>query len=201
MKAKMKCSSCGAELDNLSMSWGKKQWLYIVPIMLLGFFPLFKMTMFKGDPSKEMSISEIRKQTDGSTIEIIGLITNNGSHDWTSTTVEVEFFDSPVFFDRITHAAQKVFGLNDFFFEFYFRGEHVGILQDLVGHAQFFRNVGELVRFERFAGTLEVIEHPAPLRIANPFFDYLVKPCKHPASPKEVAAIHYSMVNQPYINL
>ena len=97
MKAKMKCSSCGAEMDNLSMSWGKKQWLYlvpIVPIMLLGFFPLFKMTMFKGDPSKEMSISEIRKQTDGSTIEILGLITNTGSHDWTSTTVEVEFFDS-----------------------------------------------------------------------------------------------------------
>ena len=97
MKAKMKCSSCGAEMDNLNMSWGKKQWLYIVPIipiMLLGFYPLFKMTVFKGDPSKEMSISEIRKQTDGKTIEIMGLITNTGRHEWTSVTVEVEFFGS-----------------------------------------------------------------------------------------------------------
>jgi hypothetical protein len=42
-----------------------------------------------------------------------------------------------------------------------------------------------------------MIEHPAPLRITNPFFDYLVKTCKQPASPKKVAAILESMGIQP----
>ena len=93
MKAKMKCPSCGAEMENLNMTWGKKYWFFVIPIMLLGFFPLAKMTFFKGDPTKDMTISDIKSDTDGSTIEITGLITNSGRHEWTSFTVEVEFFD------------------------------------------------------------------------------------------------------------
>jgi|AOAMet2_C33A6_35_1029308.scaffolds.fasta_scaffold03576_2 hypothetical protein len=93
MKAKMKCSSCGAEMENLNMSWGKKQWFFIIPIMILGFLPLAKMTFFKGDPTSDMIISEIRSNTNGGTIEITGLITNSGRHEWSSVTVEVEFFD------------------------------------------------------------------------------------------------------------
>ena len=93
MKAKMKCSSCGAEMENLNMSWGKKQWFFIIPIMILGFLPLAKMTFFKGDPTSDMIISEIRSNTNGGTIEITGLITNSGLHEWSSVTVEVEFFD------------------------------------------------------------------------------------------------------------
>jgi len=89
----MKCSSCGAEMENLNMSWGKKQWFFIIPIMILGFLPLAKMTFFKGDPTSDMIISEIRSNTNGGTIEITGLITNSGRHEWSSVTVEVEFFD------------------------------------------------------------------------------------------------------------
>jgi len=75
------------------MSWGKKQWFFIIPIMILGFLPLAKMTFFKGDPTSDMIISEIRSNTNGGTIEITGLITNSGRHEWSSVTVEVEFFD------------------------------------------------------------------------------------------------------------
>ena len=80
-------------MENLNMSWGKKQWFFIIPIMILGFLPLAKMTFFKGDPTSDMIISEIRSNTNGGTIEITGLITNSGLHEWSSVTVEVEFFD------------------------------------------------------------------------------------------------------------
>ncbi len=48
MLAKMKCSNCGAEISNLNMSWGWKNYLMVVPIMLLGFLPLLRTTFFKG---------------------------------------------------------------------------------------------------------------------------------------------------------
>jgi uncharacterized protein YegJ (DUF2314 family) len=49
--AKAKCSNCGAELSNLTFSWGKRQWLW----SLLGFLPLVTMLvwmdvwMFRGN--------------------------------------------------------------------------------------------------------------------------------------------------------
>lgn len=101
MIAKMKCSNCGAEMSNLNMSWGRRYWLFMIPVMLLGFLPLLKMTFFKGDVTKDLSVSEIQKRAVDKSIEIIGLLTNNGSRKWSSVTVEVEFFDaSGVFIDE-----------------------------------------------------------------------------------------------------
>lgn len=101
MKAKMKCSSCGAEMENLNMSWGKKQWFLIIPIVLLSYLPLAKMTFFKGDPTSDLIISDIKSITNRSNIDITGLITNAGRHEWTSVTVEVEFFDkNGIFLDE-----------------------------------------------------------------------------------------------------
>ena len=94
MLAKVKCSQCGAETLSLNMSWGWKQYLIIIPCMLLGFYPLAKMTLFRGDISKDLVISEVQKRTDERNLEIVGLITNNGSHTWSSVTIEAEFFDS-----------------------------------------------------------------------------------------------------------
>lgn len=101
MIAKMKCSNCGAEMSNLNFSWGKKYWLFMIPVMLLGFLPLMKMMFFKGDATKDLVISEIQKRVNGPNIDVIGLITNSGSHKWSSITVEAEFFDSAgVFLDE-----------------------------------------------------------------------------------------------------
>ncbi len=94
MKASMKCSNCGAEMSNLNMTWGRKQLWFIVPITVLGFLPLIKMTFFKGEVAKDLSISEIQTRTSGRSMEIVGLITNSSGREWSGVTVEAEFFDA-----------------------------------------------------------------------------------------------------------
>jgi len=94
MKASMKCSNCGAEMSNLSMNWGRKQMWFIIPVMLLGFLPLIKMSFFKGDVTKDLQISDIQTRASGSSLEVVGLITNTSSRDWSGITVEAEFFDA-----------------------------------------------------------------------------------------------------------
>jgi hypothetical protein len=93
MKASMKCSNCGAEMSNLNMTWGRKQMWFLIPIMLLGFLPLIKMAFFKGDVTKDLTVSEIQTKVSGRSLEIIGLITNSSRSEWSSVTVEAEFFD------------------------------------------------------------------------------------------------------------
>lgn len=103
MRAKMKCSNCGAEMSNLNMSWGWKHLLFVIPIMLLGFVPLLKMTFFKGEVTKELAISEIQRRNIDGRLEIVGLITNTGNRTWSSVTIEAEFFDaSGAFIDEST---------------------------------------------------------------------------------------------------
>ena len=93
MKAKMKCSNCGEEISNINMSWGRKYLWFMIPIMLIGFLPLLRITFFKGDINKDLSISEVQTRSVNTSLEITGLITNSGSRDWTGITVEAEFFD------------------------------------------------------------------------------------------------------------
>ncbi len=104
MIAKMKCSNCGAEMSNLNFTQGKKHLLYrlfMIPIMLLAFLPIIRMTFFKGDVTKDLVISEVQKRSNGQSIDVLGLITNNGRHKWSSVTIEAEFFDgSGVFLDE-----------------------------------------------------------------------------------------------------
>lgn len=78
MTAKMKCSNCGAEINTLNMTWGRKYWWFTIPIMILGFWPLAKMTLFKADITKALVISDVTRRVDGTSLEIIGLITNQG---------------------------------------------------------------------------------------------------------------------------
>jgi hypothetical protein len=97
MQAKLKCSHCGAEITNLNFAWGKKQWLFTLPFLLvipLAFFPLYRMNFMKGDITKDLAISGIEKRVRGPNIEIIGLITNQSRQTWQGVNVEAEFFDS-----------------------------------------------------------------------------------------------------------
>jgi len=103
MLAKMKCSNCGAEISNLNMSWGWKNYLMVVPIMLLGFLPLLRMTFFKGDITKELTISDVQRRSVDRSLEIVGLIANKGNRTWSGVTIEAEFFDaSGAFIDEAT---------------------------------------------------------------------------------------------------
>jgi hypothetical protein len=94
MKASMKCSNCGAEMSNLNMVWGRKQLWFMLPVMLLGFLPLIKMTFFKGDATKDLAISDIQTRASGKSLEVVGLIANSSSREWSGVTVEAEFFDA-----------------------------------------------------------------------------------------------------------
>ncbi|SKA88334.1 hypothetical protein SAMN02745166_01402 [Prosthecobacter debontii] len=106
--AKMTCSNCGAEISTMNMSWGRKYWLFTIPLMLLGFLPLIKMTFFKGDVVKDLKITEVTKRQAGSGLEVLGLITNEGKHKWSSVVVEAEFFDaSGAFLDEWTETLRS----------------------------------------------------------------------------------------------
>ena len=62
MKAQLKCSSCGAEITNLNMSWGKKQWLWFIPlIVFMIFIPFIMDSWFRdsNDFRSDLSIKDI----------------------------------------------------------------------------------------------------------------------------------------------
>jgi len=94
MKTQMKCSNCGAEIENLNMNWGKKQMWLILPILILGFYPLVKMTFFKPVISEDLSISEVETKVVDDSLVIIGLITNSSGNEWSGVSVEAEFYDA-----------------------------------------------------------------------------------------------------------
>ena len=81
-------------MSNLNMTWGRKQMWFIIPVMLLGFLPLIKMTFFKGEIAKDLKISDIQTRASGRSLEVVGLITNSSSREWSGITVEAEFFDA-----------------------------------------------------------------------------------------------------------
>ena len=81
-------------MSNMNMTWGKKQMWFLIPVMVLGFLPIIKMTFFKGDATKDLAISDIETRAAGRSLEIVGLITNSSSREWSGVTVQAEFFDA-----------------------------------------------------------------------------------------------------------
>lgn len=94
MNAKVKCSNCGAEISNLTMSWTKWQMLLPIPIMILVLLPILRSSFFPGNPSASLTIGEVQQRTSDGSLEILGVITNTTSRGWSSVTVEAEFFDA-----------------------------------------------------------------------------------------------------------
>lgn len=94
METIRKCGNCGSEIQRVTVSGGKRQWLFIPLILLVGFWPMMRMTLFKGDYTKDLVISEVETRENGHSIEILGLITNNGKKTWQGINVEAEFFDA-----------------------------------------------------------------------------------------------------------
>lgn len=94
MNAKIKCSNCGAEITNLTMTAGKRQWLWFAPLILVGFLPLFRMSFFKPDYAKDLSLVEIVQTNADRDIQITGKIQNSGTKTWGGITIDAEFYDS-----------------------------------------------------------------------------------------------------------
>ena len=97
MKAQLKCSSCGAEITNLNMSWGKKQWLWFIPlIVFMIFIPFIMDSWFKdsNDFRSDLSIKDIEKRYINGNLEIFGIIDNHGKVNWENIVVEAELFEN-----------------------------------------------------------------------------------------------------------
>lgn len=95
--AKVKCSNCGAELTNLTFSWGKKQWLWgllsIIPF--IGFIVWLQFWGFRPshDFVSEIKVSLIETRVDEGRFDVIGRLKNTGTHTWNRITVEAEVYD------------------------------------------------------------------------------------------------------------
>ena len=63
----MKCPTCGADIPagadiprmNIQYSW--KQLLFIVPVMLLGFWPVAQLTILRGEVTKDLVVRQVEK--------------------------------------------------------------------------------------------------------------------------------------------
>ena len=94
----MKCLNCGEDIPAVNIQHSWKQFLFIVPILLIGFWPLAKLTILRGDVTKDLVVREVKKElsfrdSPNGTLVITGLIKNLGKHHWSGVTVEAEFFD------------------------------------------------------------------------------------------------------------
>jgi hypothetical protein len=103
MEAKIKCSNCGAEITNLNLSWGKRQWLWsllcFVPLLLFlvfGRYLLFGRHQVEYTRDLQATVQESRMNDEE--IKILGKITNSGSIVWDNVTIEVELYDEDLRF-------------------------------------------------------------------------------------------------------
>ena len=104
----MKCSNCGADIPAVNVQYSWKQLIFIVPILLVGFWPLAQLTIFRGDVTKDLVIRQVEKKlsfqdSPNGTLVVTGIIKNLGSREWSGVTVEAEFFDEQgMFLDEAT---------------------------------------------------------------------------------------------------
>ena len=55
----MKCSACGADIPVMNVQYSWKQFLFIVPFLLIGFWPLAQLTILRGDATKDLVIEQV----------------------------------------------------------------------------------------------------------------------------------------------
>src|SRR5262245_2797090 len=100
MNATVKCSNCGAELSNLTLSWGKRQWLW----SLMAFLPLVCISIWFISISRssrdyvreiETTLLETRPLQNGPSggLYVLGRMKNVGKHTWERISIQAEFFD------------------------------------------------------------------------------------------------------------
>lgn len=94
----MKCSNCGADVPAVNVQYSWKQLLIIVPLLLVGFWPLAQLTILRGDVKKDLVIRQVEKKlsfqdSPRGKLVVTGLIKNLGKRDWSGVTIEAEFFD------------------------------------------------------------------------------------------------------------
>lgn len=107
MKAQIKCSNCGAEISNLNMTWGQKQWVWFIPFMILMLLMPFGLPYLmeggKHDFKSDLVTRDVERRYENGTIEILGVIENHGKVTWKSIHVKADLFDkNGKFLDQIS---------------------------------------------------------------------------------------------------
>jgi hypothetical protein len=96
MKAQLKCSNCGAEISNLSFSWGRKQWLWFIPFMvIIILIPIIMNYAIRGgkqDFRVDLVIKDTDRRFNNGTIEILGIIENHGKVNWKNIVVQADLY-------------------------------------------------------------------------------------------------------------
>ena len=96
MKAQLKCSNCGAEISNLNLSWGRKHWLWFIPLMtVMIFLPLFMNHILREDKHDfrpDLSTKEIERRYTNGTVEILGVVENHGKVNWEHIAIQADLY-------------------------------------------------------------------------------------------------------------
>jgi len=109
MKATVKCSNCGAEITNLNFSWGRRQWIWVLPFLLVCFLPMWNIYKPKGDFRKDLQVEVLEKRPADKSLEILGTVTNNGKTKWQNVNIDCDFFDAKGgFLDKASGAVNAV---------------------------------------------------------------------------------------------
>ena len=92
---KLTCPHCEKDVATVGFRYGSKQWLFILPILALGFYPLLSMTVFNSRAlaSEDLQIASYETRIEGKELVITGVITNLTESAWKSVSLEAEFFD------------------------------------------------------------------------------------------------------------
>ena len=93
LKNKLSCPHCKKDIASVGFRYSSKQWLFVLPILVLGFYPLLSITLFKSSASDDLEISSYAIRMDDDEMVVTGIISNLTDSSWTSVSVEGEFFD------------------------------------------------------------------------------------------------------------
>ena len=93
-KNKITCPHCNEELPGKFRIPSYTQIILLLPILILGAYPLYTMVLFKPISSEDLSISEVKSMVVENKLEVLGVISNSSKNEWSSVKIEVEFYDS-----------------------------------------------------------------------------------------------------------
>jgi hypothetical protein len=94
MQNKISCPHCDKEISALKIEHSAKQWLVVVPIILLGLIPSFVITsQSRSLASDDLEITNYDTKIAGKEMVVVGMISNLSDSAWKSVSIEAEFFD------------------------------------------------------------------------------------------------------------
>ena len=83
--------------------------MFVLPIILIGFLPMWQIYKPKGDFRKDLQITVLKKRSVDKSYEILGTIENHGKSNWKNTNIDCLFFDNKgTFIDKVSGYVESV---------------------------------------------------------------------------------------------